>query len=141
MAVATGPSTNPMFVIEDNSQWSEKILTANTARKITSGTAYLVFTASTNGDFLSRLSVQSLGTNPDSVLRIFENNGSDITVEANSCLLGELPLPATTASETAAWSSKVYNLNRRIKSGHRIYVTVGTAGSDGWQAIVIADRY
>jgi hypothetical protein len=59
----------------------------------------------------------------------------------NSFFFGEVALPATTASSTAATPDIDYPLNFAIPPGYEIYVGLATTVAGGWQCGVIGGRY
>lgn len=101
----------------------------------------LLHTAGSNGSFVRGIRCTALGTNTASVLRIYVNNGSAQTTAANNALIGQLSLPATTATNTAATAEPYYPLNLAIGAGHRIYVGVGTTVAAGWECVAEAGQY
>lgn len=101
----------------------------------------LVHTAGTNGSFVSRLRIKAGGSNVASVLRIYVNNGSTNTTAANNAFIGEISLPATTASATAATAEIEYPLGFAMPASHRIYVGLGTAVAAGWCVVCIGGQY
>lgn len=102
----------------------------------------LVFTAdSTNGGFIQRLRFKPIGTNTASVARVFLNNGSANTTAANNTFYGEVSLPGTTISSTAALPDIDYAMNIALPPGFRIYVGLGTAVAAGWSCVPIAGKY
>lgn len=50
---------------------------------------------------LRQLLFNAIGTNTASVARIYANNGSTNGTAANNALIGQIALPATTATNTA----------------------------------------
>ncbi|HWQ07893.1 MAG TPA: hypothetical protein VN436_02255 [Holophaga sp.] len=101
-----------------------------------------VFTAdSTNGSFVQRIRLKPCGTNVASVARIFINNGSSQTTAANNTFYGEISLPATTLSASAALAEIDYPLNLALPPGYKIYVGLGTTVAAGWTPTVIAGNY
>lgn len=102
----------------------------------------VVFTAdATNGGFVQRLRFKAKGTNVATVARIYLNNGSVNTTAANNTFFGELSLPATTASATAATPDIEYPLNIALPPGYRIVVGIGTAVAAGWVVSTVAGAY
>ncbi len=102
----------------------------------------LVFTAdSTNGSFIQRLRFKAGGTNVPAVMRIFINNGSANTSATNNSFYGEISLPATTASTSAATIDIDYPMNFALNPGFRIYVGLGAAVAAGWIVVAIAGKY
>lgn len=101
----------------------------------------LLHTAGSNGSFVQRIRAQAEGTNTASVLRIYLNNGSSNTTATNNCLIGQVSLPGTTATNTAATVEVDYPLNIALPAGFRIYVGVGTTVAAGWMCCCIAGQY
>ena len=62
---------------------------------------------------------------------------------ANSILLGELPVPATTATATGALPDFTYPLGFALPAGYKIYVTTATGpgGSGQFSVTVIGGKY
>lgn len=102
----------------------------------------LVFTAdATNGSFVQRLRFKAKGTNVATVARVYINNGSTNGTASNNTFFGEISLPATTASATAATPDIDYPLNIPLPPGFRIYVGLGTAVAAGWVVSTAAGHY
>jgi hypothetical protein len=104
----------------------------------------VAFTANaTNGGFVQRIRFKAVGTNAVSVARIYINNGSANTTAANNTFYGELSLPATTASTTAATVDIDYPLNFALPAGYRIVIGISAAATlaSGWNPTVIAGAY
>lgn len=101
----------------------------------------LVHTAGSNGSFVRGIRCTAEGTNTASVLRIFANNGSTNATATNNAFLGQLSLPLTTATNTAATSEPYYPLNIALPAGFRIYVGVGTTVAAGWMCVCEAGQY
>jgi hypothetical protein len=141
---------NPIFTLVPDIQWGSvddnssatagPIVSANTAMD---GTGYItpVFTAGSNGSYVSRLICRPVGTNVATVLRIFINNGSTNATQANNVLFSELTLPATTAQAAAALAPVELSLNFALPAGYKINVTLGTAVSAGYRVCVIGGDY
>lgn len=102
----------------------------------------LCFTAdATNGGYVSRIRFKSGGTNVASVARIYINNGGVNTTATNNVFYGEVALPATTATATAATVDIDYPLGFALPAGFRIYWGLGTAVAAGWVATVVGGKY
>jgi hypothetical protein len=104
----------------------------------------LVFTAGTDGARIERLKFCPAGTNIQTVARIFINNGAVNTTATNNSFIGEITLPATTASSTAALISPEFimpNGSMAIPGGFKLYVGLGTAVAGGWVVTPIAGQY
>ena len=104
----------------------------------------IAFTANaTNGGFVQRIRFKAVGTNAVAVARIYINNGSINTTAANNTFYGELSLPATTASTTAATVDIDYPLNFALPPAYRIVIGISAATTlaSGWTPTVIAGAY
>lgn len=101
----------------------------------------LVFTAGANGSFIQRLRFKAIGTNTASVARIFINNGSANTTASNNSFYGEISLPGTTATNTAATAEIDYPMNFALPPNWRIYVGIATTVAAGWVCTPIAGEY
>ena len=104
----------------------------------------LVFTAGADGARMERLKFTAAGTNVQSVARIYINNGAANTTATNNTLIGEMSLPATTATNTAAVVSPEFVLPGgalALPGGFRIYVGLATAVAAGWVATPICGQY
>lgn len=104
----------------------------------------LVFTAGADGARLERLKFCSAGTNIQTVARIYVNNGSTNATATNNTFIGEITLPATTASTTAALISPEWimpNGSMAIPGGFKIYVGLATAVAAGWVITPIGGQY
>lgn len=102
----------------------------------------LCFTAdATNGGYLQRLRFKAIGTNVAAVARIYINNGSTNGTATNNSFYGEISLPATTASTTAATVDIDYAMNMALPPGFRIYVGLGATVAAGWIVTAIGGAY
>jgi hypothetical protein len=104
----------------------------------------IIYTAdATNGSYVQRVRLKPLGTNAVAVARIYINNGAAQTTATNNLFYGEVPLPATTASTTAAMPDIDFPLNFALPPGYTIIVGVSAAAdlASGWTAGVIAGKY
>lgn len=129
-------ATAPQFVTTPNKGTPVTITAANTATDGT-GTVNLIFTAGSSGSFLPSVRAVHLGTNVQTVVRLFRNNGSDQTVAGNNALIGEITMAANTISQTQASVQGTAALNLTLASGERIYATLGTAVAAGIKVIPI----
>jgi hypothetical protein len=102
----------------------------------------LIFTAdATNGGFVQRIRLKAIGTNIATVARIYINNGSTSATATNNVFYGEVSLPATTATTTAATVDIDYPMNFALPPGYKLYVGLGATVVAGWVASVIAGAY
>lgn len=104
----------------------------------------LVFTAGADGARIERLKFTAAGSNVATVARIYINNGSANTTATNNTLIGEITLPLTTASATAALISPEFVMPNgafAIGGGFRIYVGLATGVASGWVVTPIAGQF
>jgi uncharacterized protein involved in high-affinity Fe2+ transport len=119
------------------------LTTADTSLTAPTTAGQIVFTAGAEGSRIDAIKVRALGTNVQSVLRVFVNDGLG-TAAVNFSLVHEVKLPATTANaadvnQTAdivllpANYDNVGNgvLPPYLKAGQKIYVSIGTAIAAG----------
>jgi hypothetical protein len=139
--MATALNTTPIFTASADTQWIVSATTANTSKDLSTGTSFLVFTASSNGGYVQRLRFRALGSNVATVARIWINNGSATSSAANNTLWDEISLAQTTLSETSALSTYEIPLNFALPAGYRIYVTLGTAVAAGYTITCIGGKY
>jgi len=97
-----------------------------------------VFTGdTTNGSRLVGLHFEATGINVQTVARVYMNNGGSQTTAANNALVGQLTLPATSASNNSAVGSADYYFPgpsgyADIPPGFTVYVGLGTTVASGW---------
>lgn len=134
-------NTAPIFSKQAHASWVNGITAANTAKDGT-GTVDTIFTAdATNGSFLQKLIIRPRGTNVATVIRVFINNGATNATASNNALIGEVTLPATTNTETAAIQGTEISFNLPIPAGYKINVTLGTAVAGGYTVTAFAGDY
>lgn len=107
---------------------------------------WLLYTAGTNGSYLNKIVVKvQPGTNSSAtVMRVWLNDGTTdpTTSAAASALIGELGLPSTTNTATAALPDFTYPLNVAIGASQRIYISFGTdPGTCSLTATMFAGKY
>ena len=125
-------NTAPIFSKIARAAWVNGLVAANIAKDGT-GVVNTVFTAdATNGSYLQKLIIRPMGTNIQSTLRAFMNNGLTNATAANNVMIGEIGLPATTLTEVAALAGLEMAINLPIPAGFRINVTLGTAVAGGY---------
>lgn len=91
----------------------------------------LLLTAGTSGAIFNYVRTLPLGTNIQTVIRLFLNNGGALNTAGNNVLVNEMTLPASTTSETAAQFVNDIILNIPVPAGWRLYATLGTAVAAG----------
>lgn len=133
-------ATSPQFVATPHNQFSTTLTTANSALDGT-GTSALVFEAGVNGSEVQHIRTSSKGANAQTIARFWENNGSDPNTATNNVLIEERVLTATSVSTTTPMFQDRWPLNRTLKAGHRIYMTLSVAGTAGWQAEAVGGHF
>jgi len=134
-------NNTPIFSKVARVEWANGITAANTAKDGT-GTVDTIFTAdATNGSYLQKLVIRPRGTNVATVLRVFLNNGATNATAANNVLIGEVSMPATTNTETAAIIGSELPLNIPIPAGYKVNVTLGTAVAGGYAVSAFGGDY
>ncbi len=135
-------NTNPIFVRKPNIGFARDVLTANTAKDAASGTVYTVFTAdATEGSFLDRLLIMPKGTNVQTVMRVFLNNGGATTTAANNALIRNIQLSATTNSEIVSIVQTEVPMRIPLPAGWRVLVTIGTGVAAGFDVTGVGGDY
>lgn len=138
-------NTAPIYGVAGDIQNITAITAANTTADITSGTSYLVYTAPTDGGYVSHIIVKANPANNTAatVVRVWWNNGSTTGAAANSALIREGNMPATTASNSSATAEIQIPIGLPLDATERLYVTIGTApgGSGAFTATAVATRY
>lgn len=132
-------NTSPIFPLTPTIGYGT-LTTANTAKDGT-GTVTTVFTAGANGARVDTIKVRALGTNVQTVLRIFVNNGAANTTAANNTLVMERTIPATTLSETTELADMLITLDYALPAGYKINVTNGTTVAAGLQVTCFGGAY
>ena len=128
-------NTNPIFVLTPKIIWgTTPLTTANTAKDGT-GTVLTVFTAGASGSRVEKLVFVPIGTNVQTVARVFVNNGSSSGVAANNTLIAEITIPASTLTETAAQlvTELVFADDLKLPAGYKLNVAIGTTVAVGIQ--------
>jgi hypothetical protein len=141
-------NTSPIFSINGDAQWTT-LMTANNATHVSGNTSYLVFTAGANGSYVQKIRfrhfaiVASTSNANATVARVWINNGSDVTVVANSTLFDEVTIASMTYSAASAQINYELPLNFALPASYRLYVTLGVAptANTAIQATVIGGDY
>ena len=144
-------NTTPIFPLTPVNTWVSGAaanaatpgVTANTTKDLTAGTIYgPIFTGkAVDGSRLDFIKVRALGTNVNTVCRVWINNGSATGTAANNVLYVERSLSATTVSETAELADVIVPMSISLAAGYRIYVTFGTAVAAGFHVTAIGGDY
>lgn len=134
-------NTVPVFTKAPEIQWATSALSAANTALDGTGTVATVFTAGADGAFVRELRLRSLGTNIQSVCRVFINNGGANSTAANNILFDEITLPATSAAANAAIAPYVLPLNVALPAGYTIMLTLGTAVAAGYRASAVGGSF
>ena len=136
-------NNQPIFSRLGDVQWANGVTTGNTATNIVVGTSYHVFTADgTAGGYVQRIRFRPLGNNIATVARVWINNGNSPTgATANNVLWDEVSLAASTASSTSALANTELPLNFALPPAYKLYVTLGTGVTAGYDVSVIGGKY
>ena len=135
-------NTAPIFTLAPDVQWSPiPVVTSNATTDGTTGTTYLIFSASVDGGFVQRVRFRPLGTNVATVGRLWINNGATSGSAANNTLIDEITLNATTAAAAASLANQEVPINFAIPAGYRLFVTLGTTVAAGFDVTTIGGRY
>lgn len=138
---------NPIFTLVPNvstdatTGMATTFLTATGDYTGASANHVLVHTAGANGSYIRRLRFKAIGTNIATVARIYFNNGSTNATATNNSFYAEVPLPATTASNTTATAEIDYPMELGLDPSFKIYVGVATTVAAGWKCVAIAGEY
>lgn len=82
-----------------------------------------------------------MGTNIQTVLRVWINNGADNNVASNNTLWDDLLVPAFTNTETSSSPTIEVPMGFILPPGYKINVTLGTAIAAGLDVTTIAGEY
>jgi hypothetical protein len=134
-------NTSPIFTLTPDVAWGTSALTTQNTAKDGTGTVLTVFTAGSNGSYVQKLRVRAAGTNVQTVLRLFINNGSTNATAANNILFDEITVASTTLSETTALNSYEIPLNFALPAGYKLNVTIGTTVAAGLYVSVVGGDY
>jgi hypothetical protein len=139
-------NTAPIFTLTPQVEWGVNMNTANTGN-MSAGTAYIVYSAGTNGSYLQKIRFRHQSTNTTNsaatVARVFINNGGASGTTNNNVIFDEITIAANTVSQTAASVNYELPLNFGLPPGFTVYVTLGTAPTAGsWiQASIVGGDY
>lgn len=133
-------NTSPLFTLTPNIAVGQTIATANTAKDGT-GTVVTVYTAGANNGVALKVVFQPLGTNVQTVARVFINNGGTNATASNNSYHADVTLPATTLSETASMPKVELVLNTYFPAGYKINLTIGTTVAAGYAVQCISQDF
>jgi hypothetical protein len=139
-------NTNPIFPLTPQVV-PKTLVTADTSLTTPNTQGQGLLTGGTNGTRVDAIKARALGTNVASVLRIFFNDGLG-TAASNFSLVAEIKLPASTAAIADVTGTDILLLPINydnaggvngnavlppyLKSGQKLYVSIGTTVATGW---------
>lgn len=146
-------NTNPIFGRVADIQLAGSIIgtSANTATDGTGANISLIYTAdATEGSFVSYVRFKPVSTIAATVIRVWYCSATgaftpgSTNTAANTAMIAEIPVTASTASNTLA--SPVYDvsINMPLPASTKLLVTFGTstgAGTTGFNPLIIAMKY
>jgi hypothetical protein len=127
-------NTNPLFPLTPKIGFG-KVLTTNTATDGT-GTTVAIYTAGSNGSRIDQITLEHLGTNIATVLRLFINNGASVGTATNNSLFYEATMAANTISQVAASIPVAFSPGLTLPASYVIYASVGTTIAAGIQVTI-----
>lgn len=146
-------NTDPVYPKEPDVQVGAGVLgpSANTAQDGTGSNITSIWQADdTNGGFLWKLLLNSVGSPVATVLRVYLCSvtgtftpGTSNTA-SNTTLVAELSLPAVTVSQTVNGPAYPLNLNLPVPPGYRILVAFGTStgsAGTGWVVVPVGAKF
>jgi hypothetical protein len=138
-------NTQPIFPITQNIDGG-KVITADTSYETPTTNPVTVFTAGENGSRIDAIKVRALGTNIDTVLRLFIYDNVSVYY-----LAYEIQLAASTAAADNITGTDVDLLRDTgyeampvipyLPAGYKIIATVGTTVATGWMVTVFGGDY
>lgn len=133
-------NTNPIFCDSPRASWIATGTSANTNFDGT-GTVATVFTAGADGSKVEKIIIQHMGSNVDSIVRLFLNNGSTNTTASNNALVLEVDVDAYTASQVDTSARYEIAVDWALPAGYKINATIGTACASGFMVTAMGGDY
>ncbi len=133
-------NTSPIFALVPKIQWGT--VTAANTNKDGTGTVTTIFTAdAVDGSFVHYIRIRAAGTNVQTVVRVFLNNGSTNATASNNTLFTELFIAATTGTETAAQPEHIIPMNLALPPGYKVNVVISQAIAAGLHFTAVGGDY
>jgi len=131
---------DPIYVATPKIGFGANLTTANTATDGT-GTVSTLMTSGSNGSFVEKVIARHLGTNVQTVLRIFINNGSTNATANNNRLIREVTVPLNNISQNSASLAIEVPINIPLQAGYTLIATIGTTIAAGIALTTIYGDY
>lgn len=126
-------NTTPLFPLTPNNGWSIlSTISATVFNNHNGASATAIYTAGVNGSRVDFITIVGLGSNNNSVLRLFVNNGSSNATTANNVLFNEYALASATITETTSNPTQNITLGLTLAPSYRLLACLGTTASAGW---------
>lgn len=127
-------NTAPLFPLTPNNGVFGVVLTTGANNYDgTNAAAALIYTAGTNSDKISKLTLKAIGSNIATVVRLFLNNGTGgVGTAANNIFFAEFSLPLTTGSASIQTEPFEFPINKAIAQGCKVYALLGTTVAAGY---------
>lgn len=141
---------NPIFPLTPNIKFVT-LITADASYTVPTTAGAVIFTAGVNGSKVDQIKARALGTNVQTVLRLFVNDGLGV-LAANFTLVYEKMLPASTAAATDITGIDIDILIPKdtgvnvcpipyLAPGQKIYASIGTTVAAGWSVSAYGGDY
>ncbi|MFA5392672.1 MAG: hypothetical protein WC306_03285 [Candidatus Paceibacterota bacterium] len=133
-------NTTPVFISIPKVQWTMVSASNATPSVNFNGTGVLgtdiqtVFSASVSGSRVDSITIMPLGTNVQTVLTLFVNNGADNTVSTNNASFYKVTMPSTAISNNASLDriEVQFPNGLNLPPIYRILVSLGTTVATGF---------
>jgi hypothetical protein len=142
-------NTTPIFIASPHVQWAYVSESNASAAANNFGTGVLgtdiqlVFSASYSGSRVDSITIHPLGTNVQTNISFFINNGQNNAVSTNNAAFYDVTMNATTISAVSALPRTELQFPNgiNIASGSRILVSIGTTVATGFSVIAYGGDY
>ena len=142
-------NTTPIFIGTPHIQWAFLSASNATAAVNSNGTGILgtdiqmVFSGSVSGSRIDSITIHPLGTNVQTNISFFINNGQDNTVSTNNAAFYDITMNATVISPVSSLPRQELTFPNgiNIPSGSRILVSTGTTVATGFSVIAYGGDY
>ena len=146
-----GANITPIFPLSPNIGFGT-VITADNHYTTPITNSVIIFTAGKYGSKIDQIIARPLGTNIQSVLRLFINDGAGVAAD-NFALIHEVMLPASTAANDNVagdgediilykdGDNKTLSPIPYLPEGYKIYAALGKSVAAGWKVIVHGSDY
>lgn len=131
-------AANPTFPASGNVSWTSRTA-ADTTK--TGTTLSGVWIAGASGGRLISVICKPMGTNVQSLVRVFINNGATWATATNNAMVAEGNLPAITNSETNSQPNIVIPIDIVVPANYEFDVALATAVASGWHFTFVGEDF